>query len=242
MTRSTKKLLPPLPEVKGKELILAIYSHRSVQHFGGNETADRLALLGRQVVKLAVTNALYLKNYSASGMNCEAYLTETAFDLWAREGKLKDHVRYAENAAPVIDSLEESRHLFEAYMGGVFTEGGLSPVQSWITLSIFEDGDPPGYGASASQAQSTPLPSSRMTSPTPGPSSANLITIALINQTASQKHVDLKWEPTSTGPPHAPTWTVTCIVDGVIRGTGVSANAKDAKIEAAQQAWRALGW
>jgi len=235
MVRFSKKPLPPLPEVKRQELILAIYSHRSVQRAAGNETTDRLALLGWEAIRLAVTNALFLKNYSVSGMDCEEFLTDSNFDLWAREGKLKDHVIYAENAAQVIDSLQESKHLFEAYMGGVFTEGGLSPVQSWITSAIFEDGDPPGYGASAPQAQSP-------TSPSTSFGSTSLITLALVNQTASQKHVDLKWESNPTGPDHAPTWTVTCAVDGVIRGTGISAKVKDARIEAARQAWRALGW
>ncbi|KII93595.1 hypothetical protein PLICRDRAFT_35823 [Plicaturopsis crispa FD-325 SS-3] len=76
--------------------------------------------------------------------------------------------------------------------------------------------------------------------PAPTPSSFTLL--ALFNQTAAQRGMSVSYPAESTGPPHAPRWTVRCVVDGAEKGVGVGRNQKVAKEEAAKQAFQALGW
>jgi len=86
-----------------------------------------------------------------------------------------------------------------------------------------------------------------------------LVTLALVNQTATRKGLDINYIATQDGPSHQPTWTVrctskvpltfseTCIskalaVGGTERGVGIAKSQKLAKEEAARRAWVEMGW
>ncbi|KAL0572928.1 Interferon-induced, double-stranded RNA-activated protein kinase [Marasmius crinis-equi] len=72
---------------------------------------------------------------------------------------------------------------------------------------------------------------------------SNLVNLALVNQTAAQKGVEIRYEPSHpVGPAHSPIWTVRCTVNGQLYGQGTGKNQKLAKEEAARQAWSNLGW
>ena len=87
---------------------------------------------------------------------------------------------------------------------------------------------------------------------------SNLVTLALVNQTAAQQRIQVAYPAHQDGPPHQPTWTVRCTsmftsgspcmcidfckVNGVEKGIGVGKSQKLAKEEAARQAWAAMGW
>ncbi|KAF5312589.1 hypothetical protein D9619_002795 [Psilocybe cf. subviscida] len=73
-------------------------------------------------------------------------------------------------------------------------------------------------------------------------STLSLVSLALVNQTASQQGISVTYPAEQTGPPHLPTWTVRCCMNGIERGRGVGKSMKVAKEEAARQAWAAMGW
>lgn len=103
---------------------------------------------------------------------------------------------------------------------------------------------PPPTGPAPPLPASPPPPSV----PSPGgsgnmPSSMmNLVTLALVNQTAAKKGVAISYSAVPQGPPHQPTWTVRCLINDQERGIGVGKSQKQAKEEAARQAWLAMGW
>ncbi|ESK90931.1 ribonuclease iii [Moniliophthora roreri MCA 2997] len=69
-----------------------------------------------------------------------------------------------------------------------------------------------------------------------------LPTLALVNQTAAQRGLQITYEADSFGPPHQPTWTVRCLINGHEQGRGTGRNQKQAKEEAARQAWVNMRW
>jgi len=90
---------------------------------------------------------------------------------------------------------------------------------------------PPGYPPASNSTSST----SAMSIP--------WLSLAAVNQAASQRHASINYvADTMTGPPHAPTWTVHCLIDNVERGVGIGKNQKIAKEEAAKNAFITMGW
>ncbi|KAJ7597474.1 hypothetical protein C8J56DRAFT_851701 [Mycena floridula] len=93
-----------------------------------------------------------------------------------------------------------------------------------------------------------------MNTPPPAPSSPgqlqypanfpspSLITLAHVNQTAIQKGCNITYSAEQVGPPHMPTWTVKCFVNGEERGRGTGKNQKMGKEDAAKQAYFNMGW
>ncbi|KAJ3511383.1 hypothetical protein NLJ89_g4129 [Agrocybe chaxingu] len=129
-----------------------------------------------------------------------------------------------------------SPHMFNAF----------SPAQNYSPHSMTQS--PPSMHASPSMGSfsSPPAPSGP---PPPLPSSPptmssaySLVTLALVNQTAAQKGIQVSYPAQQEGPPHQPTWTVKCCMNGQERGCGVGKSQKIAKEDAARKAWAAMGW
>ena len=174
---------------------------------------------------------------------------------------------------------------FHTYVGAVYFVNGFGAVQSWISGLIDptaqipipqapQDGRMSGYqtqnqgGSSAYTSMNySPMPPAGAPPPLPNspsssstmPSSMGLVTLALVNQTATRKGLDINYIATQDGPSHQPTWTVrctskvpltlleTCIskalaVSGTERGVGIAKSQKLAKEEAARRAWVEMGW
>jgi len=103
---------------------------------------------------------------------------------------------------------------------------------------------PAGYFPAPPTGAPPPLPNSPPNSPPPAmpSSSMSLVTLALVNQTAAQKGFTVTYPAEQVGPPHQPTWTVKCFLNGQERGRGIGKSQKVAKEEAAKQAWAAMRW
>jgi len=118
---------------------------------------------------------------------------------------------------------------------------------------------PPAYGQPhiqfghasnyPSPPRSSPFPPAPPSSPPPPLPShplpsvgLSLVNLALVNQTASQKGFQVSYPAEQVGPPHQPTWTVRCCMNGEEKGIGVGKSQKIAKEDAARQAWVAMGW
>ncbi|KAI0348141.1 hypothetical protein BDW22DRAFT_1424354 [Trametopsis cervina] len=70
----------------------------------------------------------------------------------------------------------------------------------------------------------------------------NGATVALNNHLQSTDRLAaLVWAESTSGPAHAPVWTVVCKIDNVEMGSGTGAQKHVAKDAAAAQALRALG-
>jgi dsRNA-specific ribonuclease len=99
---------------------------------------------------------------------------------------------------------------------------------------------PGGYLPAPPAGPPPPLPHSPP--PAMPSSSMSLVTLALVNQTAAQKGFTVTYPAEQVGPPHQPTWTVRCFLNGQERGRGTGKSQKVAKEEAAKQAWAAMRW
>ncbi|KAF4622865.1 hypothetical protein D9613_002255 [Agrocybe pediades] len=109
-----------------------------------------------------------------------------------------------------------------------------------------------GYGTSnmgspmTGHYSASPPPPSGPPPPLPGnppvSSPLSLVTLALVNQTASQKGYQVSYQAEQAGPPHQPTWSVRCFLNGTECGRGMGKSQKQAKEEAARQAWATMGW
>jgi dsRNA-specific ribonuclease len=66
--------------------------------------------------------------------------------------------------------------------------------------------------------------------------------LALFNELAMQRGLKIEWNANQSGPGHALTWVVHCLVNGVMKGEGLAKSKQKAKEEAAVHAFQAMGW
>jgi hypothetical protein len=136
------------------------------------------------------------------------------------------------------NDFQEARFLFNSYVGAVSVQDGLPAAASWISKLLKPDSDDPPptlMDGSGSRPTSTSPPLVRVqaqtsgtsstatapppyypnapqvaASPTPPPA-VPLGTLAVFNQTCSQRRVPLEWNSSSNGPQHDPRWEVKCM-------------------------------
>jgi len=242
---------PALPRLDGETMLL-VFTHRSIAGIHPDETygdTDRLAALGSGVLSTVVTHHFFAKRPMLTATeiitNKEELLGDTNISNWVSIYRLMDKLRgYPREPENVADYLKESRHLFHSYVGAVYVQHGLFQVQSWISRLIDPESEPPqlpGDGQALSPA------TSRLSSPPPGSGDQAVaaspgVTLALFNQTATQRGLKVSYPAEFSGPSHNPRWIVKCMVNDVEKGRGVGKNQKIAKEDAARQAWAALGW
>lgn len=90
-----------------------------------------------------------------------------------------------------------------------------SPYSTPVQHNGYSPQGPPSQLWSGSPGMGTPPPPAHNPPPLPsGPghmsSPLSLVTLALVNQTASQKGFQVTYPAEQAGPPHLPTWTVRC--------------------------------
>ncbi|KAJ3910123.1 ribonuclease III domain-containing protein [Lentinula edodes] len=130
--------VPPLPKING-DTLLQVLTHRSLRRQDDaleNFDNERLAELGATVLDTAITVALFHRRPVLSGLEMLAQrkdiLSEENLDGWVSMYGLREKVRIAPQLIPTLKSPEETRTLFFAYVGGIYKEQGLEPVQRWI--------------------------------------------------------------------------------------------------------------
>jgi hypothetical protein len=100
---------------------------------------------------------------------------------------------------------------FHIYVGAAYIRNGQEIVQNWISRLIDPNADvstnaPPRVDGHALQPQHPP-PANNQPQPSIG---TPLVSLALVNQTAIQKRIQVTYPATQTGQSHLPTWTVRC--------------------------------
>ncbi|KAF8807864.1 ribonuclease III [Phlegmacium glaucopus] len=198
-------------------------------------------------------------------------ISDANIDIWLKSYGLKEKLRLAPSEIHLLEKPEEMRKYFNSYLGALYIRNGLPTIQDWISRLIDPNAAPSqpafppasGYPASSRYGQqsynqqnygqqmgySHPAPPTGPPPPLPSgpppampPSSMSLVTLALVNQTAAQKSFTVTYPAEQVGPPHQPTWTVRCVLNGQERGRGIGKSQKIAKEEAARQAWAAMRW
>ncbi|KAF9041771.1 hypothetical protein BDZ89DRAFT_981186 [Hymenopellis radicata] len=229
----------------------------------------RLEALGRKAAELAVTYHLFCQGTTANPMRpltqaedipdlCANALHHTKISSWMDAYNMKKNIRC--HPHDFINDNEVLTHIFFAYVGALYIRNGGETIMSWISGLIDPESTPPLPPSSPPPAPAGPPPQSPppammsppMASPVPmnyqpplGAATGNLdqlITLQVVNQTAQQKGYTVTYPATSEGPPHAPTWTVRCCLNGQDAGVAQARSQKAAKEEAARMAFRNMNW
>ncbi|KAF8665314.1 hypothetical protein AX16_000334 [Volvariella volvacea WC 439] len=259
---------PPPIEGDASSIILDIFTHESLMstlpHEGPNleyGTPERLADLGRSALQLAITYYYFSRDRLATGEAIrekrEQFFDDDSIMKVAQSYGFRDRIRAHPGRPDVRESPQEMRKLINKYAGALFIRNGLDSLRAWVQQIIEPEAeqiqpmqtDPPSYdhGWQRSPPQPPtmpppPLPTGRPYPPAPPAPGLGIPSLALVNQTAMQRGYHLTYSASQTGPAHLPTWTVTCLVNGVERGRGTGRNQKVAKEDAARQAWENMGW
>ncbi|KAI6012443.1 hypothetical protein F5J12DRAFT_971023 [Pisolithus orientalis] len=254
--------IPPLPALDA-DTQLEIYTHRSIRYTpDGQESVDRLAELGSSVLSMAVVHTLFSKQPKLPAEELKVRRPEkhneiliTKVPEWVSLYGMKSKVRGVADRS-ILDRPEEYNFLFNSYVGAVYDQKGFPSIIQWIgrlvdpeapTIPLPGDGaSPPPYTSNSSlhsspaATTSTTLSSATLDSPPPQNVPPSMTVLATFNQTCAQRGMTINWDATADGPSHQPRWVVRCLVNGVLRGTGVGRNQKVAKEEAAKQAYQSL--
>ncbi|KAH8119927.1 hypothetical protein DFH11DRAFT_1721826 [Phellopilus nigrolimitatus] len=133
---------PELPKING-EIILETFSHKSLAFpYNPDESFDneRLSELGATVLQLAITNYLYCKRPVISASDIpdqrEAILIPQNFEKWVKHYNLRQRLRYNNSDTVDIMSPEETKTLFQAYVGAVHIQSGPNIAINWIIRLI----------------------------------------------------------------------------------------------------------
>ncbi|KIL71446.1 hypothetical protein M378DRAFT_194596 [Amanita muscaria Koide BX008] len=248
--------VPPLPRIEGDaHIILDIYTHSSLRnHLSGIDTsnkeygdADRLALLGKSVLDLAITHHWFRKSLSPEqlrGKQRESLSDERLVEI-IQGYNLGHKLRYAPGIP--VDS-EMCRTFLDTYVGALFIRNGQNSVQDFVSKLV----DPAEDAEMQDTILLNPIPPHQPPPPreppppappayyAPAPTTTG-ISLAVFNQVATQKGHTITWSAESTGPHHQPTWTVRCCLNGTEKGRGTGKSQKAAKEDAARQAWVTMG-
>jgi len=203
--------LPPLPTIVGEDLLLDIYTHKSLIPSGApmNEEygdTDRLADLGARVLDLAVTFHLHSKRPMLSALEVDQQraqaITDENIEHWLTVYGIRQKLRFAPSESASVGSPNELRRFFHTYIGAVQIRNGMHTIQRWISQLVDPDIDveslvdvfgPPRHHASGQDRVAPPPPCSPPSLPLPRSSHVTsesvfaLVTLALVNETAAKK-------------------------------------------------------
>ncbi|KAK0465560.1 uncharacterized protein EV420DRAFT_1637681 [Desarmillaria tabescens] len=248
--------------------MLEVYTHSTARPAGpvvdeeyGN--TERLAELGKRMLDLVVTYHFFsvkphLDANEITGRKDDA-LSDENIVRWIEGYEMKNKIRAYPHT--VLEDPIELRTFFHTYIGALYIRNGMAEVQEWISRLIDPTQEPASIHSPPPQQTQGPAPQPPQSPPPPIPPSSmpfnpaspppmaqtpqgisSLITLQLVNQTAAQKGVTVTYSAESQGPPHAPTWTVQCYVNGQLTGMGQARSQKLAREEAARQTWNTMEW
>ncbi|OAX44418.1 hypothetical protein K503DRAFT_765037 [Rhizopogon vinicolor AM-OR11-026] len=130
--------LPDIPKLSGRDIILEVYTHKSLRlacnaRFRDNE---RLSVLGHEILEMMTTQLLFFRKPKLTVHQIEVQrtqlLTDETIDIWSKLYRLRDELRCDPRCLQSLQTPQEGRLIFNAYLGAVFTEHGLQTVQEWI--------------------------------------------------------------------------------------------------------------
>ncbi|KAJ7103383.1 hypothetical protein B0H15DRAFT_812091 [Mycena belliarum] len=249
--------IPPLPKIDGDvDIMFDIFTHKSLQgnHGTNDEYGDtnRLVELGARALQLALTSHFFYKRPVLTADEISEHAQKAISDTTLRDCLSASNIRAKYRGLPdLLDSPEECRRFFHSYIGALYIRNGINHVQAWVSALVDPNanvnsfGTPPpqfGIGMPPPPPLSIPPPLPQHNSTPMQNSGYPIVTLSLMNEKAMTRGVSVTYPAQSTGPSHAPTWTVSCCIQGIEKGRGTGSSQKKAKEEAARQAYQALGW
>ncbi|KAJ8509433.1 hypothetical protein ONZ45_g8402 [Pleurotus djamor] len=265
--------LPRLPDLDGN-LLLQVYTHKSLRRTRGtdeetNRDNERLAVLGKAVLDLAITSALFDQTPRPDAEEIEVEQEQLTREYgWAQLYGLLQDLRCHPNIESSLRAEETAQTMFRAYVGAVFVHSGYDVAQDWIhqlfALSndgqLRDDGQPhkklkSDSGKLASEPedqiffgfQPKPPEATAQIAPRPvdnpmSPAQPSIPFLASFHQAAVRRGVSVTYSADMSGPSHACQWTVKCLVNGILKGEGKGGHKQAAKEDAARVAYYAMGW
>lgn len=118
---------------RDKSLLKTCFTHKSYSNAHGGENNERLEFLGDAVLELCVTENLYRNSVANEGALTELrqrYVSQTALEGAAERAGLMRFLRYSGGESNVGG--KTASNLFEAVIGGVYLDGGLEKVRSFL--------------------------------------------------------------------------------------------------------------
>ncbi|KAF8490752.1 hypothetical protein JB92DRAFT_1295642 [Gautieria morchelliformis] len=156
---------PPPIDLQG-ELLLNVFTHRSLRQDGGSGDNERYAALGEKVFEASVTYSLFTTYPALVGKDIEerraALLTDHNYEQWTKYYRLRDKLRFHSDAYHQVQSPEGAREIFHAYIGGAYTQtNGPLVVNRWVEHLVVppEDRPKPEEKVSSFYASQPPPPS-----------------------------------------------------------------------------------
>jgi hypothetical protein len=137
-----------------------------------------------------------------------AELKEPRVELWLKIGD--------QPCTDITINGQETRYLFDAFVGALYVEHGYSSVQAWIRPLIDPNSAPSTSGTTSHMgAFGNPPPPASPPPPLPhnsaAPGAPKSVYLSMFNQTAAQRGVKIEWTAVQSGPGHALTWNVECL-------------------------------
>ncbi|KAJ7638303.1 hypothetical protein FB45DRAFT_398520 [Roridomyces roridus] len=229
--------LPSIPIVEG-DFIIDLYLHPSLQSDAVNDDygdMNRLQQLGQYALNLVLHTHFFRARPILTAAQIADEVTAAITDAKLREwlAAYGIHTKYR-GPVKLLESTEDMYRFFHGFIGALYYRHGLDRVQVWISGLL----DPNAYNSAAA-----PPPPVNSPPPLPNQASSPRTGSVLMNlNEAVQRHgVTVTYPAEQTGPPHAPTWSVKCVIGGVEKGQGSGKSQKVAKEQAAQQALTAMG-
>ncbi|KAI0030209.1 hypothetical protein K488DRAFT_87990 [Vararia minispora EC-137] len=255
--------MPRPPEIRGT-LGRVILAHRTLgrtpdEEFGDTES---LAVIGRRVLPLVVADILSRKRPILSAMELEHEIEDKlsyeTYNELVTAFNLREEIFCTPEAKETLREPSETETLIHSWVAAVYLQDGISGVIEWLGAQIDQSFDPTSVQdqkrhRSTDQGSQPPQP---LTAPPPVPTTQNPLAVpqadgsrnsatywlALFNQTATQKQLQVKWEVSSSGAAHTLDWRAECIINGVCKGSGSNKSKQAAKEIAARDAFYAMGW
>lgn len=143
---------PPLPGIEDPDLLLEVHTHRDLRPPSLGDTrwgdTDRLADLGAKVLDTVVTHHFFAKVPCMSAQEIaasrERYTSDTMLNTWLDYYHLKAKLIVAPNQSDTIyNNAAEMTAYFQTYVGAVYMDKGLAPIQHWISKLIDPSAIPP---------------------------------------------------------------------------------------------------
>ncbi|KAF8642035.1 hypothetical protein AX16_009756 [Volvariella volvacea WC 439] len=301
-TQSSGAKPPPLPTIQSLDLILTVFTHKSLRPASGPSPQacdnEGLAELGECVLNTVISKILFSCQPPLDATDIAKYrsmlLSDANFMTWVELYELKNRLCCTIDVRAKLDTAKEARTLICAYVGGVFAESSnFDLVQNWMDAlirderftehalrsvsipsattpppkrvkseepppAIFFGQQPPAPldNRSIQMSRQRPPHMSAVVAPPPStpppplpplpnplsPAQPHMPFLPSFNERATQRGSHVEYRATSTGPRHAPSWSVQCVVNGITKGYGQGPNKSMAKEQAARAAYYAMGW
>ncbi|KAJ7469878.1 ribonuclease III, partial [Mycena galericulata] len=260
---------PPLPKVGSEDIRAQIFNCASSVH-PVNEFEDpsddpslnneQLILLGGSTLGLVVTS-LILETYPELRVDPSTKIREM---LLNNSTLARIAVKYTLPIQLKGDVAKVDASTDKSYIGGLYTELGFEPVETWLN-ALFRPYAIAAYDILSAQHRPTnakqdspsiPCPSP----PSPGGRDGTVDILALLNQHLQKRRQRAEWifsdtssfgQNTSSGSteisrqrgggPQSPMWSAEVVVNGEILGRGEGSTKKAARNEGAKQALMRMG-